>query len=181
MLSKLGKVETNVEYGGGDGGEVRGFDPKKRVLHASREHNRLSVFTMIEKGSEMSRKRTATRKKKLVWLVVSASLATGGFVAATGAGFAAGAPRIAAFRLSNFSGTIANVCVRTDVAKKCSGNFAGGKSEVFQVKFKKPTGWSCTSTSKGLTGTASTVSFSRADVKECAVVGTIFGTNITLK
>ncbi|MEU6068921.1 MULTISPECIES: DUF3455 domain-containing protein [Streptomyces] len=37
----------------------------------------------------MSRKRTATRKKKLVWLVVGAGVVTGGFVAATGAGFAA--------------------------------------------------------------------------------------------
>lgn len=36
----------------------------------------------------MSRKRIATRRKKLVWLVAGASVITAGFAAATGAGFA---------------------------------------------------------------------------------------------
>jgi hypothetical protein len=42
----------------------------------------------------MSRKRTATRKKKLVWLAAGAAVVAGGFVTATGAGFASqnGAP-----------------------------------------------------------------------------------------
>ncbi|MCX4958142.1 hypothetical protein [Streptomyces virginiae] len=88
---------------------------------------------------------------------------------------------MAAFRLSNFSATIANICVHTDIATQCSGNMAAGKSEVWKVAYKGPRKWYCTATAKGLTGTASTPYFSRDDVKECAEVGNIFGASIQLK
>ncbi|MGO4459261.1 hypothetical protein AB4039_18495 [Streptomyces sp. M-16] len=117
----------------------------------------------------------------------STRLATvAGMVAAVSAGMIVTAPAsqaapVAAFRLSNFSATIANICVHTDVATKCSGNTAAGKSEVYKVEYKGPRNWYCTSTAKGLTGTASTPYFSRDDVKECAEVGNIFGASIMLK
>ncbi|MFB6806766.1 hypothetical protein [Streptomyces sp. NPDC056387] len=117
----------------------------------------------------------------------STRLATvAGMVAAVGAGMIVTAPAsqaapVAAFRLSNFSATIANVCVHTDVATKCSGNIAAGKSEVYKVEYKGANNWYCTSTAKGLSGTASTPYFSRANVKECAEVGNIFGASIMLK
>lgn len=71
--------------------------------------------------------------------------------------------------------------VHTDVATKCSGNIAAGKSEVYKVEYKGAGNWYCTATAKGLTGTASTPYFSRANVKECAEVGNIFGASIMLK
>ncbi|MCX4715952.1 hypothetical protein [Streptomyces virginiae] len=117
----------------------------------------------------------------------STRLATvAGLVAAVGAGMIVTAPAsqaapVAAFRLSNFSATIANICVHTDIATQCSGNMAAGKSEVWKVAYKGPRKWYCTATAKGLTGTASTPYFSRDDVKECAEVGNIFGAGIQLK
>ncbi|MEY2230532.1 MULTISPECIES: hypothetical protein [Streptomyces] len=117
----------------------------------------------------------------------STRLATvAGLVAAVGAGMIVTAPAsqaapVAAFRLSNFSATIANICVHTDIATQCSGNMAAGKSEVWKVAYKGPRKWYCTATAKGLTGTASTPYFSRDDVKECAEVGNIFGASIQLK
>ncbi|MFD0350871.1 hypothetical protein ACFQ0M_42295 [Kitasatospora aburaviensis] len=107
-------------------------------------------------------------------------------VAATGAAMMVVAPASyaapsAAFRLSNFSATIANICVHTDIATKCSGNLAAGKSEVYHVAYKGPQNWYCTATAKGLSGTASTPYFSRDNVKECAEVGNIFGASIMLK
>lgn len=72
---------------------------------------------------------------------------------------------LAAFRLSNFSATIANICVHTDIATQCSGNMAAGKSEVWKVAYKTPRKWYCTATAKGLTDTASTPYFSRDDVR----------------
>ncbi|MFD5408657.1 hypothetical protein [Streptomyces nojiriensis] len=109
-----------------------------------------------------------------------------GMVTAISAGMLLTAPAsqaapVAAFRLSNFSATIANICVHTDIATQCSGNMAAGKSEVWKVAYKSPRKWYCTATAKGLTGTASTPYFSREDVKECAEVGNIFGANIILK
>ncbi len=117
----------------------------------------------------------------------STKLATvAGMVTAIGAGMLVTAPAsqaapVAAFRLSNFSATIANICVHTDIATQCSGNMAAGKSEVWKVAYKGPRKWYCTATAKGLTGTASTPYFSRDDVKECAEVGNIFGASIQLK
>ncbi|WP_328788763.1 MULTISPECIES: hypothetical protein [unclassified Streptomyces] len=117
----------------------------------------------------------------------STKLATvAGMVTAISAGLFVTAPAsqaapVAAFRLSNFSATIANICVHTDIATQCSGNMAAGKSEVWKVAYKGPRKWYCTSTAKGLTGTASTPYFSRDDVKECAEVGNIFGASIQLK
>ncbi|MET8453694.1 DUF3455 domain-containing protein [Streptomyces sp. NPDC005209] len=64
-MGKLGKVET-----------------RRRMRESP-----LS-FATIEMRVRMSRKRTATRKKKLVWLVAGVGVVTGGFTAATGAGFA---------------------------------------------------------------------------------------------
>lgn len=93
----------------------------------------------------------------------STRLATvAGLVAAVGAGMIVTAPAsqaapVAAFRLSNFSATIANICVHTDIATQCSGNMAAGKSEVWKVAYKGPRKWYCTATAKGLTGTASTL------------------------
>ncbi|MEU6235102.1 hypothetical protein [Kitasatospora sp. NPDC047058] len=112
--------------------------------------------------------------------------AVAGMLATTSAGMIAVAPAShaagsAAFRLSNFSATIANICVHTDVATKCSGNLAAGKSEVYHVAYNGPRNWYCTATAKGLSGTASTPYFSRDDVKECAEVGNIFGASIMLK
>ncbi|MGW6839506.1 hypothetical protein [Streptomyces sp. NPDC054958] len=109
-----------------------------------------------------------------------------GMVTVIGAGMLVTAPAsqaapVAAFRLSNFSATIANICVHTDIATQCSGNMAAGKSEVWKVAYKGPRKWYCTATAKGLTGTASTPYFSRDDVKECAEVGNIFGASIQLK
>ncbi|MFA7765328.1 hypothetical protein [Streptomyces sp. NRRL S-448] len=109
-----------------------------------------------------------------------------GMVAAVSAGMIVTAPAsqaapVAAFRLSNFSATIANICVHTDIATQCSGNMAAGKSEVWKVAYKGPRKWYCTATAKGLSGTASTPYFSRDDVKECAEVGNIFGASIQLK
>ncbi|MFI8385189.1 hypothetical protein [Streptomyces sp. NPDC085540] len=122
--------------------------------------------------------RTAKRTTRLATVA--------GMVAAVGAGMIVTAPAsqaapMAAFRLSNFSATIANICVHTDIATQCSGNMAAGKSEVWKVAYKGPRKWYCTATAKGLTGTASTPYFSREDVKECAEVGNIFGASIQLK
>ncbi|WP_406387096.1 hypothetical protein [Streptomyces sp. NBC_00211] len=52
---------------------------------------------------------------------------------------------------------------------------------MYKVEYKGAGNWYCTATAKGLTGTASTPYFSRANVKECAEVGNIFGASIMLK
>ncbi|MET8451979.1 DUF3455 domain-containing protein [Streptomyces sp. NPDC005209] len=76
----------------------------------------------------MSRKRTATRKKKLVWLIAGAGLVTGGFAAATGAGFASQtgvaadgspAPLERTFRASVISGVQIYACTQ-----QADGTFA---------------------------------------------------------
>ncbi|WP_033294469.1 hypothetical protein [Amycolatopsis jejuensis] len=84
------------------------------------------------------------------------------------------------FRLSNFSGTVANICVYTGAGKACSGRWGTNKSEVFKVQANSPSGWHCYA--EVISGTdASSVNFNRNDVKECILHGTLKKTSIAFK
>jgi hypothetical protein len=90
------------------------------------------------------------------------------------------------FRLSNFSAVVGNICVSTDVGVQCSGKWATGKSEVFQVRYNGLDNWSCSAdivTGGAGFPTASDTPgpFSRRDFKECVLHGALGHPTVDLK
>jgi hypothetical protein len=75
------------------------------------------------------------------------------------------------FRLSQFAAVVANVCVHTDAATVCTGNWPTNRSEVFDVPANSPHGWWCDAEVAG-GGHVYTDYFSRDYVKECRLDGT---------
>jgi hypothetical protein len=84
------------------------------------------------------------------------------------------------FRLSNFGWVVANICVHTDSATVCSGKWARGKSEIFDVPANALDNWYCTADIEGGPGIGA-VRFSRVNTKECVVDGTILNYNLSTK
>jgi hypothetical protein len=112
-------------------------------------------------------------------------IAVAGVAATVGAGAIATAPasfasQPASFRLSNFASVVANVCVHTDIAVKCTGNITAGVSRVIKVDYNNPGNWYCTAKVPG-GPRDDTPRFSRANVKECAGQGNVWQFNIETK
>jgi hypothetical protein len=108
-----------------------------------------------------------------------------GLAVLVGAGAIATAPasyasQKAGFRLSNFAGVVATVCVHTDIAVQCTGNITSGVSRVYSVAYNNPNNWYCTA--RVPAGPRDdTPRFSRANVKECAGQGNVWQFNIETK
>jgi hypothetical protein len=111
--------------------------------------------------------RRLNRRSKLLAAVAMSAVVGTGVVVGTGTSQASTVYR---FRLSQFAHLIANVCVQTDADRVCSGNWAIGKSEVFDVRADSLYGWQCWSEIVG-GPTVSTTRFSREVVKECYLQG----------
>lgn len=76
------------------------------------------------------------------------------------------------FRLSNFAWVVANICVHTHTKPEgeCTGKWAHGGSEVFQIPADSLEDWWCTADVVGAVG-PQPVHFSRTDTKECYLDG----------
>ncbi|WP_033288168.1 hypothetical protein [Amycolatopsis jejuensis] len=116
-------------------------------------------------------------KRKIGGAATAAALACTGLFLSPGVGEAA---TVYKFRLSQFAFVVANVCVRTDVEQVCSGFWGKGKSEVFDVKANRTSGWRCDADVKAAVD-ASKGPFDRNEFKECALHGDPFGTSFELK
>ncbi|OZM71091.1 hypothetical protein CFN78_21720 [Amycolatopsis antarctica] len=119
-------------------------------------------------------------KRTLLTAVVAPTVIGAGIIATTGVSQAESTYN---FRLSNFSATVAEICVETDADKACTGAWNTGKSEVFEVKANSANDWKCTAHIHGAANDPdiSSANFDRADVKECKVNGTAFHTVINLE
>jgi hypothetical protein len=110
------------------------------------------------------------KRKFITAVAVPAMIGTGLFV---NAGVSEAATTYN-FRLSQFAMVVADVCVITDVETVCSGKWASGKSEVFQVKANSPRNWHCKANIVGARD-ATSRDFSRDKIKECALRGNAIG------
>jgi hypothetical protein len=82
----------------------------------------------------------------------------------------------AGFRLSQFGGYSADVCVHTDRERRCTGQKYRGHSEVVQVQYQNIGSFKCSFVMWDAIAEKErwSVGFSRMNWKECATQGTAF-------
>ena len=110
-----------------------------------------------------------TRLKRSLLATTAVSTLLGAALLAT-AGSSIAAPSYK-FRLSNFSATVASICVLTDAERECANSYRTGQSEIFDVQANDLNSWYCVAAVLG-GGTVVAGPFSRWDYKECALRGT---------
>lgn len=119
--------------------------------------------------------------KRRFGAAIATSLMIGtAFIVNTGVGQAES--KIYNFRLSQFAMVVANICVHTDLKPEgeCTGKWANGGSEVFQVPADSLDNWWCTADVFGANN-PKPVQFSRTNTKECYLEGDALYNRIGLK
>ncbi|OZM71092.1 hypothetical protein CFN78_21725 [Amycolatopsis antarctica] len=116
-------------------------------------------------------------KRTLLAAVVAPTVIGAGIIATTGVSQAESTYN---FRLSNFSATVADICVHTDTDKVCSGEWPQGKSTVVEVRANSANDWKCEA-KVVMGGNVSSGLFDRSEAKECYLEGPLFATTLKTK